>query len=167
MSIKYYNQLLNEFKVPSLDVYKNEIEQFSEGNLSCDFDEFYKNEDYFKRRVVVRDITLQQRKSSSPYTLPQRYIKDVYGQGTQLTETLVNIIDTANNNFGVGVHKYTMYNAGSKSKPMEFIDAWVTLDDVVKYCGGVDKMPEALKNEIASSRFCMINVKFDKGAKVE
>ena len=167
MSIKYYNQLLNEFKVPSLDVYKNEIEQFSEGNLSCDFDEFYKNEDYFKRRVVVRDITLQQRKSSTPYTLPQKYIKDVYGQGTQLTETLVNIIDTANNNFGVGVHKYTMYNAGSKSKPMEFIDAWVTLDDVVKYCGGVDKMPEALKNEIASSRFCMINVKFDKGAKVE
>ena len=90
----------------------------------------------------------------------------VCGNG-ELRDSVINIVNFARNNFGAGASSYTLYNAGTKKKPMEYITVEVTLDDLVSWAGGKDKLSDSLKKEIMSTKFTRVTVIIDKDKEVE
>lgn len=85
----------------------------------------------------------------------------------QLPESLKNVIIEiaydANDNFGLNISKYQIYNLGTKRTPREYTEMKITLDDICKS----GKLNDELKDTIMKTKFNSIDIYCNKGGKLE
>jgi hypothetical protein len=162
----YYNKMMTKIGVNIDLVITRALAVWSESELTSSFDEYYKNSVYFDIRKSQSDTTIRQRVNSTAYKFDLIKVDSLFGSG-ELREVLKELVDFARNNFGAGVNSYTLYNAGTKKKPMEYVTVEITLDDIVKWAGGKDKLSDNLKREIMSTKFTRTTIIIDKDKEVE
>ena len=162
----YYSKLMSSLGIDMNLVITKALALWDEKEFTTTFDEFYKNSVYFDVRKTQANTVVRQRVSSTTYKLDVVKLDTVCGNG-ELRDSVINIVNFARNNFGAGASSYTLYNAGTKKKPMEYITVEVTLDDLVSWAGGKDKLSDSLKKEIMSTKFTRVTVIIDKDKEVE
>lgn len=162
----YYSKLMSSLGIDMNLVSTKALALWNEKEFTNSFDEYYKNSVYFDLRKTQAETVIRQRVSSTTYKLDVVKVESLFGTG-ELRERLKEIIDFSRNNFGAGVSNYLLYNAGTKKKPMEYVTIEITLDDIIKWVGGKDKLSEDLKKEIMSTKFTRATIIIDKDKEVE
>jgi hypothetical protein len=162
----YYSKLMASLGIDMNLVSTKALALWNEKEFTNSFDEYYKNSVYFDLRKTQSETVIRQRVSSTTYKLDIVKVESLFGTG-ELREKLKEIVDFARNNFGSGVSNYLLYNAGTKKKPMEYVTVEITLDDLIKWVGGKDKLSEDLKKEIMSTKFTRTTIIIDKDKEVE
>jgi hypothetical protein len=162
----YYSKMMSALGVDIKLVIDKALALWDDTTFVKSFEEFYKNSIYFDLRKTQGDTVIRQRVSSTSYRLDVIKLESLFGTG-ELREKLVEIIDFSRENFGSGVSGYILYNAGTKKKPMEYVTIEITLDDLIKWVGGIDKLSDSLKSEIISTKFTRTTVIIDKDKEVE
>ena len=160
----YYPQLFKKLKIDVSAIIRDEMEGWSETRLLVDFDTFKKYEFYFDTRSNDLNITSRQRIHTTTYSTDVTTVKDIFGTG-ELSEAIINLVDNAKDNFGIGISEYSVYNAGTKKKPNEYVSCVVTLQDIINYAG--PNLSDILKQEIMGKRFTRAIVNIDKDKKTE
>lgn len=84
-----------------------------------------------------------------------------------LPETLKNVIIdiayNANDDFGLNINTYKIYNLGTKRAPREYTEMKITLDDICKS----GKLDDKIKKDIMKEKFYSIEIFCNKGGKLE
>lgn len=162
----YYTEM---FRVLGIDIAK-EIEKravaWNTKDMLTDFDTFKKYSFYFDTRVAQGAITSRQRVDSTPYKLDVVSIENIFGAG-ELTESLKSLVNFTRENCGLGVSRFISYNNGTKKDPKEYVSIEISLNDLVKWCGGEEKMSDRLKKAILDKKFTRIFIAIDKNREVE
>lgn len=149
----YYEGLFKSLGI-NLD---NEIQEYlnswDENYLSSSFDVFRENIDYFLKRVEKKSITSIQRTGDSTVK-----ISSLFGKGI-LGNTIIELIEYANKNFGDGVSEY---NVVKINRTTSSVSCSITLEDLLKF-----RDTEDLRKEILDYKFSKILVYFDKDRSLE
>ena len=162
----YYSRMMEVIGINMEVTITKALAMWSESELTASFDEYYKNSVYFDLRKSQSDTVIRQRVTSTAYKFDVIKVDSLFGNG-ELREKLKELVDFARNNFGSGVNGYSLYNAGTKKKPMEYVTIDITLDDIIKWVGGIDKLSDSLKRDIMSYKFTRTTVIIDKDKEVE
>lgn len=162
----YYTNLFSQANIDLRSIVEDNLKRWDENTITSSFDNFLKYNFYYSDRINADDVVFKQRVTSTSYKLKTKTLESVYGNN-ELRNTLIEIINYAKNNFGMGVKYYNETNVGNKKDPNIFIKCIITLNDIVKFKKGVLNMPETLKNEIILNKFCYIVIEFDKDGIVE
>lgn len=164
---QYYNDMFARIGVDLRAAAGVSLDNWSVDNLSETFDTFVKHSDYFDRRKNQGDITSRQRVSTTTYKLDVIKLADLFGEGSMLTNTLIEIVKFAKNNFGAGVSEYLTYNCGTKKKPLEYSSIVITLGDIISWYKGAENIDVELKAEIMNKLFTRVYVIIDNDREVE
>ena len=119
---------------------------------------------YFDKRNSDINLISRQRVNTSSYSIDLVPIKNILGEGA-LTRAVIDMINFAKPNCGIGVSKYAVYNVGTKKSPKEYISCEVTLKDLLDHTK--DSISDELKAEIIKNKFTRIIVQADKDRELE
>lgn len=161
----YYSQLFSEIGINLKDIVKTALSDWSDTKTVRNLETYLRYYNYHSEKINASKVRSTQRVKSVNYKIDVVTLKDLFGE-TVLKDTMVDIINEARNNFGYGVSEYTVRNVGTKKDPKEYISCKVQLEDIISHFGGIDKVPENLKNEILSSRFVWSEIIFDKDGEI-
>jgi hypothetical protein len=75
-----------------------------------------------------------------------------------LRDALLEFIGYLIDNYGLGVEKFSIYNTGTKARPREVVSTVISLPDLIRHLGGIDKLSEQLKEDIVGSGFYQLEV---------
>lgn len=123
---------------------------------------------YFKNHLadVSRKIS-KQRVNSANYTLEVTKLSELFSTTPNLLLDIKDLIENARGNFGLGVRTFYDTNVGTKKSPKIYTTIEVDILDLIKYYGGIDKVPEIITEEIISSKFWNLQVLIDKEGVLE
>lgn len=95
-------------------------------------------------------------------------IKDVFGD-SELTNSLVDLLEQGRQGYGYGISSFNIVNIGTRKEPKEFINATVTLDDLIKFKlkKGESELSESLKYDILINKFCSLAISFDRTGEIK
>ena len=166
LKTQYYKKLFDSIGIKFTDLVSDIINSWK-GDLefSTNFDKYCKYIEYFKLRN--KPIYLMQRSKSilASGSKPKiETVEDKYSDG-ELKAAILNLINYAENNYGLGVSSFNVYNIGSKTKPIEYVSCKIDLMDLLNFYK--DSISENLKKEIVDFRFCDISIQYDKGSIVQ
>lgn len=162
----YYSGLFNELGISLQTIVRNFLLSWSENKTSEDIYAFLKYRNYHEDRVVHDKVRSTQRINSTNYKMEQKTLNDIFSN-TDLKDTIIKVIEEARKNCGYGVSEFSIQNVGTKRMPKEYIACRVTIDDIINYYKGLDKMPENLIHEILVNKFCWVDVTFDKDGELK
>jgi hypothetical protein len=111
--------------------------------------------------------TSRQREKSTRYKLDIVTLKDLYGESSELKDTIIECINKVRSNYGLGASEYEKINIGTRKEPLEYIICELTLEDIIKLKKGVSELSETLKNEIMKRHFVWVQVVFDKDGDIK
>lgn len=144
----YYMHLFQEL---GLDISK-EISEYlniwEPSELSENFNTYLENIDYFKRRsqrIVINQL------------VGDASVDSVFGS-SELSNTIRDLVNYANINYGDGV---TVYRIDECNKKQTNIFCLISINDLIKF-----KDSEKLKEELLSFKFTEVSVYFDKDKKL-
>lgn len=160
----YYPELYKDLDINFSEAVERAIGNVSTIKMSYDFDIYLKYIDYWKNplRIDVEKCSSKQRIKSTNYKLDVVTLSDLYGETSELKNTLIKMINNVRDNFGLGASEYTIINVGTKKDPKVYISCKITIEDLIKYKKGVLNMTETLKDEILRNHFVWVQVVFDK-----
>ena len=162
----YYSGLVKKLGIDTRVIAAEAINSFSETSLCIDFDTFRRYSFYFDMRRQEIDITAKQRDKSALYRSDPITVESMFGGG-ELTDTIKKLVSFAKDNCGFGVEMFNVYNVGTKKSPNEYIHCVITLQNLIDFVGGVDKMSDQLKAEVLRNKFTRVIVTADKDAAIE
>lgn len=123
---------------------------------------------YFKSHYIdVSRRISKQRINSTNYKLEVVTMDDLFVGYSTLCSDLKTIVENARNSFGIGVKTFVDTNIGTKKSPKIYTTIDVTILDLIKYYGGIDKVPQTIKNEIIDSKFWELSVLIDKDGELK
>ena len=149
----YYEGLFKALGINIEDGIEDYLKSWNESDLTKDFDTFYKYNKYFQKRAEAKNITSNQRNGEKTVK-----ITDLFGSGV-LGNTILELVEYANNNFGEGVSEY---NAVKINRTSSSIACTITLQDLLKF-----KDSPELREEMLRFRFSKAIIYFDKDRKLE
>lgn len=163
----YYKNLFEKgFKINLKAIIEKQLDNWDEASLSLTFEDYVKNISYFHKRADHLKYTSQQRVLSTNYKLDIITLEDLFSN-TELKNTLIDIVNSARNNYGLGVQEFVTSNIGTKKNPIEYTKCVITLSDLIKHKKGMSGISETLKNEIMASKFCTVSILFDKDGEIK
>ena len=162
----YYEKMMSTLSIPIEKIALSALASFSESNLMKDFGTYVKYSEYFDRRKVASEITVKQRVNTTQFKLETNKVSEVFGSNN-LSNLLIEMATFAKGNYGSGVSSYLIYNIGTKSKPLEYINMEISLADIIKWYKGVDNIPASVKSDIISGKFTKAIIVIDKDKDVE
>lgn len=167
----YYKSLFKELGI-SIEALVSEVYKEWKGNINKvdDFEEYLKKQDlFFKMNRRGSDFCIDQRSDKTRGWSSGRNesLNSILGNTIELEKEILELINYANNNSGMGVEDYKVINLGTRKSPLEYIVLTITTDDILKHKKGVEGMSEILKNEIKGKPFQSIEIFFDKGATIK
>ena len=112
-------------------------------------------------------FTCQQRIDSTNYKLQVIKMSETFKNAQQLGETIREIVKDARENFGHGVSEFTYTNVGNRKDPRIYTSLKITINDIIKYCGGENNIPGEIINEIVDSHFWTFKLTIDKDKELE
>jgi hypothetical protein len=166
LRVSYYDTLMKKAGVDVNILAASALNSFSESSLCTDFDTFRRYSFYFDMRKQELDITSKQRVKSAIYKSDIKTVESILGNG-ELSSAIKSLVSFAKDNCGIGVDLYSIYNVGTKKSPNEYIHCTISLQNIIDFLGGPEKLTDQLKSEILGSRFTRIIVNVDKDAAVE
>lgn len=89
-------------------------------------------------------------------------IEGIIDNSTELYSTILEMINSAKENHGLGVSYYSITNIGTAKLPKEFITVTITLNDILKTFKTPLEIPENLKNDIVRYNFQLLTLTADK-----
>ena len=123
---------------------------------------------FFKNHYTDVSTKLsKQRINSTNYKLEVVTLDDLFVNVPDLGSVLKDIVESARNNFGIGVKNFYDTNIGTKKSPKIYTTIEVTILDLIKHYGGVDKVPQLIVDEIISSKFWTLSVLIDKDGELK
>jgi hypothetical protein len=137
--------------------------------IDSDFDTYLKYSHYYSnpmRKDTDKNIS-RQRVKSTKYKLDVVTLKDLYGESSELKDTIIECVNNVRTNYGLGASNYELINVGTKKDPLEYIICELTLQDILKLKKGVSGLSETLKNEIMNRQFVWVQVVFDKDGDIK
>ena len=160
----YYPALFKRMGINLEDVLTKAIQDWDPSGFSKDFNTYCQYGFYFNKRNSDVNLISRQRVNTCTYSIDVTPIKNILGDGA-LTRSVIDIINFAKQNCGVGVSKYAVYNVGTKRNPKEYISCEVTLKDLLDHTK--DSISDELKAEIIKNKFTRIIVQADKDKELE
>lgn len=115
---------------------------------------------YFNKNT--RTLVSRQREKSTNYKLDLITINELLSGFDDLKDLIINIINNARNNYGIGVTVMSDVNVGTKKSPKIYTNIFLSILDIIKYYGGIDNIPEKIKSEILSKKFWELDLMIDK-----
>lgn len=165
LRISYYSALWEALGINIDLIAEKSLIAFDEPSLSRDFDTFCNYSFYFDMRKPEHQITSRQRDKSALYKSEITTVEDILGIG-ELSGAIKKLFEYADNNFGIGVNTYNIYNVGTKSSPNEYTHCIITLNDLINFLGK-DKLTDQIKKEILDYKFTRIAINADRSAKIK
>ena len=156
----YYTEMFKALGIDLEKIATTTILSFDEDSLCENFDTFIENQDYFRKRQSLKSTVSYQRSNDESIIT----IENIFGD-TELTKTLIKIIDYARDNFGDGVERYKEIGLGvtGTKKPTTCV-CTITCDDIINFS---DSLSDNLKKEILDKRFTNLVVYFDIDTKLK
>ena len=174
----YYDELFKEMNIQLESIARNVLVSWDESNITSSFENFlkyrffYTNKQFLSKKTIMDFISNQvseKTASGDDDEGDKKNLLDVsalFGK-SELTDSIIDLYDYSNSNFGLGVTDYEIVNFGTKSKPRYAVYSRITLEDLIKYKKGTENMSETLKNEITRNKFNSIVVIVDKSEKIK
>lgn len=151
LRVEYYKDLFDKYKIPVDTISSSVILNWNEDSVYSDFDTYVKCYNYTLARYH-KDYRINQL-SDEDCTPIDKVIPN-----NELSEVIRKIYNEAKSNFGSGVANF-QYN---KEKGKNYISVNITLNDIINYFKGVDKIPTSLKNTIMNFKFLNTTIKIDE-----
>ena len=131
------------------------------------FDNYLKFISYTEQRLKNQYVS-QQRVNSTTYKLETNTLNDIFGE-TELKDSLIELVNYAKSNIGLGIDSYRILNIGTKKSPKEFISCTVTINDLIDFKSkkGELELSETLKHDILLAKFCQVSVSFDRDSEIK
>lgn len=162
----YYPDLFRALEIDTDTITLDILTEWNESNLQKDFDTYLKYSFYFDYRKGDAAVTSRQRVESTSYKLDVVTLQDIFGDN-ELSRSLRALVTEARDSYGAGISRYTVYNNGTRRKPIEYVNCEITLDDLLKFKKRGSGLSENLKNEIMRLKFTRVIVSIDKTKEVE
>lgn len=169
--ISYYQVLFDKLGLPKLEDIGAELLKVDvvDRMFSTTFDNYIKYGNIYydnhDRDKCLKKIT--QRKDSTNYTLKFTTLNETFSAAPYLEEAVRKTANKAISNYGLGVKSYQCINIGTRKNPMVYTSMSVSVDDIVNYYGGIDKVPDEVVRDIKLSHFWSIDIDIDRGKEVE
>ena len=160
----YYPVLFKKLGINLDSILTESLKDWDPSDFSGNFSTYCQYGFYFDKRNSDINLISRQRVNTSSYSIDLVPIKSILGEGT-LTRTVIDMINFAKQNCGIGVSKYAVYNVGTKKSPKEYISCEVTLKDLLDHTK--DSISDELKSEIIKHKFTRIIVQADKDRELE
>lgn len=125
---------------------------------------YYKGHEIYD---IQSKFMCQQRIDSTNYKLQVTKMSDVFEKAPHLENVIREIVKEARENFGHGVNKFTYTNVGNRKDPKIYTSIEITINDIIKFCGNENNVPEEVINEIIDSHFWTFNLVIDKDKELE
>ena len=173
MKTLYYQEL---FKTIGINIHDLIEHKLSSGwNLKQfinNFDNFLKYGKIYTQSHVIpnnpceKTARLRTEKSCN-FKLELLPLENSIDSSTELYCMLINMINFAKENYGLGVSHYSITNTGTIKSPKEFITIIITLEDVLKKFKTPLEIPENLKNDIVNYNFLRLTLTADKDIEIK
>ena len=163
----YYSGLYKRIGIDLNEILTDVLGSWNEDNtIYGSFDNYMKFLFYTESRTM-NQYRSQQRVKSATHKLETNTISELFGDG-ELKESLIDLINYARNNVGIGVSSYKIFDVGTKKEPKEFVTCIVTVDNILKFKSkkGESEITETLKHEIMLSKFCQLSISFDREGEI-
>lgn len=163
----YYTGLFKHIGLDFEDIISKCLVNWDENQVVYDkFDDFIKY--LFYTRLRNQSHLSTQRVNSTNHPLDIVTIKDVFGD-SELTNSLVDLLEQGRQGYGCGISSFNIVNIGTRKEPKEFINATVTLDDLIKFKSkkGESELSESLKYDILINKFCSLAISFDRTGEIK
>lgn len=168
MRESYYNTYFNKVGIDLAKIAKDVLVDWNENDIYSDFDNYVRFIEYTKNHYPTAVKPVNEREKSKGFSNSELYtVANSVGIDTELTNVIIGLFNFAVKKYGVGISEFEYYNIGTKKDPIIYIEARITLDDIIKFLGGIDKMSEKLKQEIISRKFTEIKIQIDKDRVLE
>ena len=165
----YYPKLLKSLGIDIRELATKVLHSWKATPIDSDFDTYLKYSYYYSnpmRKETDKNIS-RQRVKSTKYKLDVITLKDLYGESSELKDTIIECVNDVRANYGLGASNYELINVGTKKDPLEYIICELTLQDILKLKKGVSGLSETLKNEIMKRHFVWVQVVFDKDGDIK
>jgi hypothetical protein len=165
----YYPNLFGALGINLKELATETLHSWVATPLDSDFDTYLKYSSYYSNpmRKETDKNTSRQREKSTRYKLDIVTLKDLYGESSELKDTIIECINKVRSNYGLGASEYEKINIGTRKEPLEYIICELTLEDIIKLKKGVSGLSETLKNEIMKRHFVWVQVVFDKDGDIK
>lgn len=120
----------------------------------------YHNPDQYHRTVNQRKKSL--RRLYGNVIQPAVSLDSIYPE--ELCNVLKEILTKGDEEYGVGLQKYRVFNNGTKAKPLYYVEAAVSVPEIIKYYNG--KVPGNIEHSIIKYKFWELVVYYDLGEKI-
>lgn len=161
----YYPKLYESLGIDLPGLIEEMYAKWMETDVYDSWENYIKFFDYIKSRNSSCQGFSRQRVTSTKHALEVIKLSDIYGEGSELTGIIIEIINSARKRFGIGVSEFHTDNIGTRRQPMEYTTCKVTLEDILKFLKeekGISEVSKNLKSEIIRRKFCWVDVVFDK-----
>ena len=163
----FYDSMFKSIGIDLVNLARTVILNWDEKDIYNDFDKYMKFIDYTLSHYSSKVPPIIVREKSKVYSKDNGIsVTDSLGN-SELANIVIEMFEKAKEKYGLGLEEFNYYNVGTKKNPNIYIDAKLTLKNIIDYVGGVDKMSESLKNEIMKRKFIFVNIQIDKDKKLE
>lgn len=159
--IEYYLDLLDSVEIHVHDICLDIINLMKSGSFTnSSFDNYLKyGKDYFRFRdnhgnhsfVYAKSGSKLYDRSSNEDKISERF-------PPLLAQAVSDLAREAVTNYGNGVSEYSVENYGTKSSPDIFHEITISVDDIVSHFGGLEQVPDQLKQEIMDKHVWKISI---------
>lgn len=166
---KFYNSIdvsKNLFNLISIDVEKlveQELINVVKIDKNTSFDDYEKYVPLWINETTKNMLyTFDQRVKSSLYSSNVEKVSTKFGENSELTTTLREIVSAAKSGFGENVSGFKLINAGTVRNKKLYYQINISLEDIVKWKKGASNMSENLKKEIVKNQVGYICISIDE-----
>ena len=159
--VNYYVELLNVLQIDK-NIFK-EVDNLDVDSLLLDLNSYVKYGEihrYFKDNS--KTLISKQREKSTSYKLDIITIDELLSGYDKLKAVVIDIINNARNNYGVGVSQLSDINVGTKKCPKIYTNISMNILDIINYYDGINNIPEEVKFEILNKKFWGLELSIDK-----
>jgi len=157
----YYSKFFISLNIDLEKLSSEVLKDWNEDELSYTFEDYLKNIEYFSLRYsTVNHSTAFQRSTDSDIIT----IEDLFGNDTELTKSLLQIVNNARLDYGINI---TSYEEVKITRTDTMIVARITIKDLINFFGGENNLSEKIKNEIMDKKFSRLIIYFNKDSELK
>ena len=159
--VNYYTELFNVLQIDKKII--ENIDKLDVDSLLLNLNSYVKYGEihrYFKNNSKV--LISKQRINSTSYKLDVITIDELLSGFDDLKSVVIDIINNARNNYGIGVSQMSDINVGTKKCPKVYTTISMNILDIINYYNGIDNIPEKVKFEILNKKFWGLELTIDK-----
>ena len=164
--VNFYTELFNNLQMDKSIV--DTVNNIDIDSIFKDIDSYIKYGNihkYFKSQP--KSLISKQRIKSTTYKLEVVTIEELLSGYDNLKKVIMDIINNARSNFGVGVNEMSDVNIGTKKSPKIYTTISLNILNIVNYYGGVNNIPSDVKYEILNKRFWELSLSIDKDGELK